>query len=126
MGAVPMKNGWHNLLLARHLNAVAGDLSLCLPKRQLDNIVETLHALDKVAPGTANYDTLLYGIECKYYSARPESEEFMLVGTKNIYALGDGAGFTVLFPRQPPMVFTWRIIFLENNKTLHNKKGVCI
>ena len=76
------------------LNAVAGDLSLCLPKRQLDNIVETLHALDKVAPGTANYDTLLYGIECKYYSARPESEEFMLVGTKNIYALGDGAGFT--------------------------------
>lgn len=76
------------------LGAVAGDLSLCLPKRQLDNIVETLHALDKVAPGTANYDTLLYGIECKYYSARPESEDFMLAGTKDIYAVGDGAGFT--------------------------------
>lgn len=76
------------------LNAVAGDLSLCLPKRQLDNIVETLHALDKVAPGTANYDTLLYGIECKYYSARPEAEDFMLAGTQNIYAVGDGAGFT--------------------------------
>lgn len=76
------------------LNAVAGDLSLCLPKRQLDNIVETLHALDSIAPGTANYDTLLYGIECKYYSARPQCEEFQIVGTEGIYAIGDGAGFT--------------------------------
>ncbi|MBQ9941355.1 MAG: FAD-dependent oxidoreductase [Clostridia bacterium] len=76
------------------LNAVAGDLSLCLPKRQLDNIIETLHALDKIAPGTANYDTLLYGVECKYYSARPETQDFVLSGCKNIYALGDGAGIT--------------------------------
>ena len=45
------------------LKAVPGDLSLCMPKRQLDNIIETLYALDKVAPGTANHDTLLYGIE---------------------------------------------------------------
>lgn len=76
------------------LNAVAGDLSLCLPKRQLDNIVETLHALDTIAPGTANYDTLLYGIECKYYSARPESDNFRLKDFDSIYAVGDGAGFT--------------------------------
>lgn len=76
------------------LNAVAGDLSLCIPKRQLDNIIETLYALDKVAPGTANYDTLLYGVECKYYSARPSCHNFMIDKTENIYALGDGAGFT--------------------------------
>lgn len=76
------------------LNAVAGDLSLCLPKRQLDNIIETLHALDKIAPGTANYDTLLYGIECKYYSARPECDQFQLKQFDKIYAIGDGAGFT--------------------------------
>ncbi len=76
------------------LAAVPGDLSLCMPKRQLDNIMETLEALDKIAPGTANYDTLLYGIECKYYSARPESENFKIKGCKNIYAIGDGAGFT--------------------------------
>lgn len=76
------------------LNAVPGDLSLCMPKRQLDNIVETLHALDKVAPGTSNYDTLLYGVECKYYSARPKAKDFELEGTTGIYALGDGAGFT--------------------------------
>ncbi len=74
--------------------AVPGDLSLCMPKRQLDNIIETLDALDNVAPGTANYDTLLYGIECKYYSARPECEDFELKGCDGIYAVGDGAGFT--------------------------------
>lgn len=76
------------------LNAVAGDLSLCLPKRQLDNIIETLQALDKIAPGTMNYDTLLYGVECKYYSARPACVDFELNGCKNVYAVGDGTGFT--------------------------------
>lgn len=76
------------------LNAVPGDLSLCMPKRQLDNIVETLHALDQVSPGTANYDTLLYGVECKYYSARPACRNFELEKAPGIYAIGDGAGFT--------------------------------
>lgn len=77
------------------LNAVPGDLSLCLPKRQLDNIIETLEALNKIAPGTTNYDTLLYGVECKYYSARPETEkDFSLTGCNNIYCVGDGTGFT--------------------------------
>ncbi|MDD5016792.1 MAG: FAD-dependent oxidoreductase [Eubacteriales bacterium] len=76
------------------LCVVPGDLSLCMPKRQLDNILETLHALETVAPGTANHDTLLYGIECKYYSARPAAVDFELEGCKGIYAIGDGAGFT--------------------------------
>lgn len=76
------------------LDVVPGDLSLCMPKRQMDNIIETLHALDDIAPGTANHDTLLYGIECKYYSARPASKEFALDGCTDIYAVGDGAGFT--------------------------------
>ncbi len=76
------------------LKAVPGDLSLCMPKRQLDNIIETIDALDQIAPGTANYDTLLYGIECKYYSARPLCSDFEIDGTEGIYAIGDGAGFT--------------------------------
>lgn len=76
------------------LSAVPGDLSLCLPKRQLDNILETLLQLDKIAPGTANYDTLLYGIECKYYSARPNCTNFELDGHPGFFAIGDGAGFT--------------------------------
>lgn len=76
------------------LKAVPGDLALCMPKRQLDNIIETLHALDKVAPGIANHDTLLYGVECKYYSARPKCNEFELENYPGVFALGDGAGFT--------------------------------
>ncbi len=76
------------------LEVVPGDLSLCMPKRQLDNIIETLHALNSVAPGTANHDTLLYGVECKYYSARPAATDFELEGCERIYAAGDGAGFT--------------------------------
>ena len=59
------------------LNAVAGDLSLCLPKRQLDNIVETLaRRWTRSRRAPLNYDTLLYGIECKYYSARPDCDRF--------------------------------------------------
>ena len=76
------------------LDAVPGDLSLCMPKRQIDNIIETLHALDRIAPGTANYNTLLYGVECKYYSARPLTDDFEIDGCEKIYAVGDGAGFT--------------------------------
>ena len=77
------------------LDAVPGDLSLCIPKRQLDNIVETLGALDRIAPGTGSDDTLLYGIECKYYSARPKCDiNFKIDGCRDIYAIGDGAGFT--------------------------------
>ena len=75
--------------------AVPGDLSLCMPKRQLDNIIEMLHALNNLCPGTANYDTLLYGVECKYYGARPEADDrFRLTGKENYFAIGDGAGFT--------------------------------
>jgi uncharacterized FAD-dependent dehydrogenase len=76
------------------LNAAPGDLSLCIPKRQLDNIIETIQQLDRIAPGTANYDTLLYGVECKYYSARPKMNNFELQHCSKIYACGDGAGIT--------------------------------
>lgn len=46
-----------------------GDLSLVIPKRQLDDIIEMIYALDKIAPGTANEDTLLYGVEVKFYNS---------------------------------------------------------
>jgi len=76
--------------------AVPADLSTFIPKRYLDNIIEMIYKLDEIAPGTANYDNLLYGLECKYYSARPETtEEFELKGiAEGYYAIGDGAGFT--------------------------------
>ena len=75
------------------LKATAGDLSLVIPHRMLTNIIETIYALDKVAPGCANDDTLLYGCENKYYSIRPKTNEnFELID--NVYLIGDGSGIT--------------------------------
>ncbi|MNP18072.1 hypothetical protein D3C76_1105280 [compost metagenome] len=76
------------------LNAVPGDLSLVLPKRHLDNIIEMIYALDKLAPGTANDDTLLYGVEVKFYSSRPELSNNLETKYENLFAVGDGAGVT--------------------------------
>ncbi|KUO64850.1 MAG: FAD-dependent oxidoreductase [Gracilibacter sp. BRH_c7a] len=75
-------------------SANAGDLGLALPKRYLDNIIEMLYSLDNIARGTANYDTLLYGVEVKFYSARPELDEKLETKYPNFYAIGDGAGIT--------------------------------
>ena len=74
--------------------AIPGDLSLALPKRQLDDIIEMIYALDKVAPGTANYDTLLYGAEVKFYSSRLELSHELETKLPGFFAIGDGAGTT--------------------------------
>ncbi len=74
--------------------AVPGDLSLALPKRQLDDIIEMIYALDKIAPGTANYDTLLYGAEVKFYSSRLELSAQLETALPGLFAAGDGAGVT--------------------------------
>jgi uncharacterized FAD-dependent dehydrogenase len=76
------------------LEATPGDLSLVLPKRHLDNIIEMIHTLDKIAPGTANYDTLLYGVEVKFYSSRLHLNSDLETSLPNLYAIGDGAGIT--------------------------------
>ena len=76
------------------LSATPGDLSLVLPKRHLDNIIEMIYALDKVAPGMANADTLLYGVEVKFYSARLELDDKLETKIPNLFAVGDGAGIT--------------------------------
>ena len=76
------------------LNATPGDLSLVLTKRHLDNIIEMIYALDKIAPGTANYDTLLYGVEVKFYSSRLELTRELETKLPNMFAIGDGAGVT--------------------------------
>jgi len=75
-------------------SANAGDLGLVLPKRHLDNIIEMIYKLDKIAPGTANYDTLLYGVEVKFYSTRPQLNKQLETKYPNFYAIGDGAGIT--------------------------------
>ena len=76
------------------LNATPGDLSLVLPKRILDGIIEMIYALDKVAPGTANEDTLLYGVEVKFYNMEVEVNENLESKHKGLYIIGDGSGIT--------------------------------
>jgi len=76
------------------LNATPGDLSLVLPKRHLDNIIEMIYALDKLAPGMANHDTLLYGVEVKFYSSRLKLTNELETEIPNMFAIGDGAGVT--------------------------------
>ena len=76
------------------LNATPGDLSLVLPKRILDGIIEMIYALDKVAPGTANDDTLLYGVEVKFYNMEVKVDEHLETCYPGLYIIGDGSGIT--------------------------------
>ena len=76
------------------LNATPGDLSLVLPKRILDGIIEMIYALDKIAPGTANEDTLLYGVEVKFYNMEVAVDENLQSPYEGLYVIGDGSGIT--------------------------------
>ena len=76
------------------LRATPGDLSLVLPKRILDGIIEMIYALDKVAPGTANDDTLLYGVEVKFYNMEVAVNADLECCHENLYVIGDGSGIT--------------------------------
>jgi len=81
-------------LVTPTLAATPGDLSLVLPKRILDGIIEMIYALDKIAPGTANDDTLLYGVEVKFYNMEVEIDENLESRYKGLYIIGDGSGVT--------------------------------
>ena len=81
-------------LVTPTLAAIPGDLSLVLPKRILDGIIEMIYALDKIAPGTANDDTLLYGVEVKFYNMEVEIDENLESRYKGLYIIGDGSGVT--------------------------------
>lgn len=74
--------------------ATPGDLSFVLPYRYLTDIKEMLMALDKVAPGIYSKDTLLYGVEVKFYSSRLELSENLETKIRNLFTIGDGAGIT--------------------------------
>ena len=76
------------------LSATPGDLSLVLPKRIMDGIIEMIYALDKIAPGTANDDTLLYGVEVKFYNMEVEVDNHLESLHKGLYIIGDGSGVT--------------------------------
>jgi len=73
-------------------SATPGDLSFALPYRHLTGLVEMLHAMDKLVPGIASHHTLLYGLEVKFYSCRPELSPNLETEISNMFAVGDGAG----------------------------------
>ena len=81
-------------LVTPTLSATPGDLSLVLPKRIMDGIIEMIYALDKVAPGTANDDTLLYGVEVKFYNMEVELDQNLESCHRGLYVIGDGSGVT--------------------------------
>ena len=81
-------------LVTPTLAATPGDLSLVLPKRILDGIIEMIYALDKIDPGTANDDTLLYGVEVKFYNMEVEIDEHLQSKYEGLYIIGDGSGVT--------------------------------
>ena len=76
------------------LSATAGDLSLVMPKRILDGIIEMIYALDEIAPGTANDDTLLYGVEVKFYNMEVSIDNNLETVQPGLYIIGDGSGVT--------------------------------
>jgi len=75
-------------------SAVPGDLSFVLPQRHLTSIVETLKAFDHIAPGMYSKNTLLYGVEVKFYSSKVKVNNEFETEINNFYTIGDGAGIT--------------------------------
>jgi len=75
--------------------AIPGDLGLVLPYNTMKSLIEMMQALNYVTPGIASDHTLFYGVEAKFYSARPEvNSHFEVEGMRNLYVGGDGAGIT--------------------------------
>ena len=76
------------------LDASPGNLALCMPKATLDTIIEMIFALDKLVPGTANFDNLLYGTEVKFYNSRVELDNHLESREKGLFFIGDSSGTT--------------------------------
>jgi len=76
------------------VTSTPGDLSFALPYRYLTGLMEMLQAMDKLAPGVASPHTLLYGIEVKFYSWRPQLSPSLETEVSNMFAVGDGAGIS--------------------------------
>jgi uncharacterized FAD-dependent dehydrogenase len=83
-----------NNLIPTLKDAVPGDLSLVFPHRIMVDIAEMLEALDKVTPGIASDETLLYGVEVKFYNMEVEVNDKLESRYKGLYIIGDGSGIT--------------------------------
>ncbi|MGI5878846.1 MAG: NAD(P)/FAD-dependent oxidoreductase, partial [Christensenellales bacterium] len=77
-----------------YTEAVPGDLSFVLPQRHMTSIMEAMRAFDKLAPGLVSRNTLLYGVEVKFYSSKVKVSPAFETALSGFYAIGDGAGIT--------------------------------
>lgn len=93
-------------LVVPTLDATPGDLSLVLPKRILDGIIEMIYALDKIAPGTANDDTLLYGVEVKFYNMEVDVDEHLESPHKDFISSVTAAVLHIHFLMPAPAVYS--------------------
>ena len=95
-----LKNGrrseWHRInkgfIEPTLKDCVAGDLALVMPHRIITNVLEGLEKLDKIIPGVANGETLLYGPEIKFFSNEITTNNNFKLENTNLYFIGDGAG----------------------------------
>lgn len=97
-----------------------GDLSLVMPKRILDGIIEMIYALDKIAPGTANDDTLLYGVEVKFYNMEVELDRNLETAHKGLYIIGDCSGVTHSLSHASASVCMLQELSLKKNNIRKN------
>ena len=84
----------HSVVTPTLKNATPGDLSFVLPYRYLADIREMLRALDQIAPGVGSPETLLYGVEVKFYSSHLQLSNALESKIQNMFTIGDGAGVT--------------------------------
>ena len=88
----------NNSVIPTLKTAVAGDISWCLPHRVCQDIIETIQALNKIAPGTVNPDNLMYATEVKFYDSIVEVDDNLempiMNGDTHVYCIGDGSGIT--------------------------------
>ena len=75
-------------------DAVAGDITAAIPYRTMTNIINFIKAMDKVVPGFASNETLLYSPELKFYSNKIKMDEHLKTSVENLYCLGDSSGWT--------------------------------
>ena len=75
-------------------DAIPGDLSFVLPARILNALLETFDELEKICPGISGKETILYGVEVKFYSSKIRVDKNLETAIKGVYAIGDGAGIT--------------------------------
>ncbi|MEM1628202.1 MAG: NAD(P)/FAD-dependent oxidoreductase [Desulfurococcaceae archaeon] len=71
-----------------------GDISIVLPHRVIQNLLEAIERLDEIYPGVASPQTLLYAPEIKYYGVKAKADYKLETNIEGIFVAGDGVGLS--------------------------------